>query len=138
MGYWRGYVWGPQIQLTYWALANPRYANVTEVRAARRAMVAQAAALEREVWRTSGHLCENYCPGNSSQSGPIAPGQAACCGGNMYHWGALTGFVSLLEAGLYDDGDGVTNLALKSDDEPSKSESDRVSVHAVRTLNVLK
>ena len=118
LGYWRGYVWGPQIQLTYWALDNPRYANVTEVRAARRAMVAQAAALEREVWRTSGHLCENYCPGNSSQSGPIAPGQAACCGGNMYHWGALTGFVSLLEAGLYDDDSGSI-LGLKSDDEPT-------------------
>ena len=101
LGYWRGYVWAPQIQITYWGLDHPRYANVTQVRAARQAMVAPSESLEREVWRSSGHICENFCPGNVSTSGTIASGKAACCGGHMYHWGALTGFIGLLEAGLY-------------------------------------
>lgn len=70
----------------------------------RKAMVMQAAALERQVWQSSGQICENFCPGNISvfHSGGIAPGKAECCGGHMYHWGALTGFISLLEAGLYE------------------------------------
>ena len=91
LGYWRGYVWGPMIQLTYWGLQHPRYANVSEVTAGRKAMVAQAGAMELAVWRNSGHLCENYNPGK----------EAKCTGGTFYHWAALTGFVGLLEAGLY-------------------------------------
>ena len=51
-----------ETRLSLFLQANPRYANVTEVRAARRAMVAQAAALEREVWRTSGPSSREIMP----------------------------------------------------------------------------
>ena len=28
LGYWRGFVWAPWAQLTYWALENPRYSHL--------------------------------------------------------------------------------------------------------------
>ena len=48
----------------------------------------------RSTWWDSGHVCENWCPAKNG-------GEGKCCGGVFYHWGALTGFVALLEAGLY-------------------------------------
>jgi hypothetical protein len=39
-------------------------------------------------------VCENWCPAKNG-------GEGKCCSGVFYHWGALTGFVALLEAGLY-------------------------------------
>lgn len=29
--YWRGRIWGPQVQLLWWALNHPNYANISEV-----------------------------------------------------------------------------------------------------------
>ena len=114
LGYWRGFVWAPQIQIAYWGLKNPRYRNVNEVQTVRKAMVLQAAALEREVWQSSGHICENFCPGNVStfHSGGIALGKAECCGGPTYHWGTLTGFISLLEVGLCEQEWTITCIAV--------------------------
>ena len=43
-------------------------------------------------WRRNGDVCENYMPHK------VAP---TCTGMPFYHWGALTGFLSLLDAGLY-------------------------------------
>ena len=43
-------------------------------------------------WRRNGDVCENYMPHK------VAP---TCTGLPFYHWGALTGFISLLDAGLY-------------------------------------
>jgi len=44
-------------------------------------------------WRRNGDVCENYMPHK------VAP---TCTGMPFYHWGALTGFLSLLDAGLYE------------------------------------
>ena len=89
--YWRGLVWGPMTLLTYWGLR--RYDHLPEVRAARLALVAQHRALFLSVWRRHAHICENYSPARAT-----ARDGDDCTGMNFYHWGALTGFVSLLEA----------------------------------------
>jgi hypothetical protein len=106
LGYWRGYIWAPMIQLVWWGLDNPRYENITQVALGRKALVKQSYAMELSTWRNSGHICENYCPakhatGTTSWQPNATDAEARCCGGNFYHWGALTGFVGLLEAGLY-------------------------------------
>ena len=63
------------------------------MRAARLALVAQHRALFLSVWRRHAHVCENYSPARAT-----ARDGDDCTGMNFYHWGALTGFVSLLEA----------------------------------------
>ena len=41
LGYWRGYVWGPMAQLTYWSLANKNYAKNEAVNSGRKALTKQ-------------------------------------------------------------------------------------------------
>ena len=47
-----------------------------------------------EQWRAHRRICENYYP---------AKGHVGCSPGamQMYHWGALAGFVSLIDEGYY-------------------------------------
>eukprot|EP00656_Telonema_subtile_P004654 TRINITY_DN12117_c0_g1_i3.p1 TRINITY_DN12117_c0_g1~~TRINITY_DN12117_c0_g1_i3.p1 ORF type:complete len:517 (-),score=119.06 TRINITY_DN12117_c0_g1_i3:216-1766(-) len=92
LGYWRGYVWGPMIQLTYWALANPVYDNVPVVVQGRKALAKQATAMMLNQWRLHRHVCENYNPHKNGTD---------CTGDKFYHWGGLAGFVSILEGGYY-------------------------------------
>ena len=87
--YWRGLVWGPMTLLTYWGLR--RYDHLPEVRAARLALVAQHRALFLSVWRRHA-TCAELAARATARDGDD------CTGMNFYHWGALTGFVSLLEA----------------------------------------
>lgn len=89
---WRGYVWGPMIQLTYWALAAPEYAHISLVSQGRKALAKQATAMMVNQWRLHRHVCENYNPHHNGTD---------CTGDKFYHWGGLAGFVSLLEAGFY-------------------------------------
>jgi hypothetical protein len=56
----RGYIWGPQAQLTYWSLQN--YDHVPAVRAGRKAMCKQLAGLMMSQWNQHRHICENYNP----------------------------------------------------------------------------
>jgi len=60
LGYWRGFVWGPMAQLTFWALEN--YAHVPDVAAARSALAGQHGAMFLEQWRLNRHVCENFSP----------------------------------------------------------------------------
>ena len=92
LGYWRGYVWGPMALLTYWGLAE--YDHVPIVRQGRRALVKQMRALMLEQWRSRGLICENFYPAKGAVPSGCSPGAM-----HMYHWGALTGFIGLLEAG---------------------------------------
>ena len=48
LGYWRGYVWGPMAQLTYWSLQN--YDHVPSVRKGRKALVKQMGSLMMSQW----------------------------------------------------------------------------------------
>jgi hypothetical protein len=56
----RGYIWGPQAQLTYWSLQN--YDHVPAIRAGRKAMCKQLAGLMMSQWDQHRHICENYNP----------------------------------------------------------------------------
>jgi hypothetical protein len=93
LGYWRGYVWGPMVQLTYWGLL--RYDDVPSVRTARKSLCKQMTGLMLSQWNRNGHICENYGPHRWT---------ADCTGNKFYHWGALAGFISLIEAGYYYNG----------------------------------
>ena len=75
--------------LVYWGLDNPEYANVTGVSTARKGLAHSYATMWMETaWRPSHTVCENYCVAK----------HGGCCGDTFYHWGALAGFMSLLEA----------------------------------------
>lgn len=90
----KGFVWGPMAQLTYWSLRE--YDHVPIVRRARKALCKQMTALMLSQWRTNRHICENY---NPHQTADTSGGD--CTGTKFYHWGALTGLISLIEDGKY-------------------------------------
>ena len=54
------------IQLTYWSLQHPRYANVSAVTSARKALAAQSEEMFLSVWHASRHVCENYSPNRAA------------------------------------------------------------------------
>lgn len=59
LGYWRGYVWGPMAQLTYWSLQN--YDHVPAVRQGRKALCKQMNELMLWQWRKKqAHLRELF------------------------------------------------------------------------------
>ena len=90
LGYWRGYVWGPMAQLTYWSFSE--YAHVPQVAAARAALVRQMQAMFLAQWRANRHVCENFAPGRNASE---------CTGTKFYTWGALAGLLAIEDAGLY-------------------------------------
>ena len=101
LGYWRGFVWGPMALLTYWGLAHPAYATLPLVAKARAALCAQMEALFLRQWRLNRHVCENFSPRKFGTVGRTGDNSTECTGMHFYHWGALTGFIGLLEAGFY-------------------------------------
>jgi hypothetical protein len=90
--YWRGLVWGPMAQITYWALEE--YAHVPAVAAAKAALAKQHGAMFLEQWRGFRNVCENYSPLRNSSGG-------GCSGTPFYSWGACSGLLALQERGLY-------------------------------------
>ena len=90
LGYWRGYVWGPMAQLTYWSFSA--YAHVPEVAVARAALVKQMNAMFMDQWRRNRHVCENFAPAHNATE---------CTGTKFYTWGALAGLLAIEDAGLY-------------------------------------
>jgi hypothetical protein len=88
--YWRGNAWAPLAMLTYWGLEHEAYASVAPVQVARAGLANAYAKMWMETaWRPSRQVCENFCVNE----------QGGCCGDSFYHWGALAGFMSILEAG---------------------------------------
>lgn len=115
--YWRGRIWGPMLQISYWALAE--YSHPV-VRNATAGLVAQSYNLLRKEWRGGwgpanmtaavadgsaaaglsfagiGHMVfENY--GADTGEGHSFSSSAQ----PLYHWGALAGFIGLQAAGFY-------------------------------------
>ena len=90
LGYWRGYVWGPMAQVAYFSLRE--YDHLEIVRNGRKALCSQMKKLMLSQWHSNRHICENYNPHRNGTD---------CTGTKFYHWGALTGLISLLEEGLY-------------------------------------
>lgn len=93
LGYWRGYTWGPMAMLTYWSLEE--YVHLPSVKAAKAALCKQMTAMMLNQWHMNRHICENFCPHRTLQCG------SDCTGDHFYHWGALTGLISLMDAGHY-------------------------------------
>merc|ERR1711953_936438 len=85
---------GPMAQLTYWALQQ--YPDVPIVAKGRRALARQMTSMGLNQWHKHHHVCENYNPGFVA-----ANNGTDCTGDHFYHWGGLTAFVSLIEAGFY-------------------------------------
>ena len=79
-------------QLTYWSLSDPTYADVQAVTTARKAMCKQLTAMMMNQWHRNRHICENYNPHHDAGD---------CSGDRFYHWGGLTGLISLIEEGYY-------------------------------------
>ena len=90
LGYWRGYVWGPMAQLTYWSLQA--YDHLDSVNVARKALCNQMTQMFLNMWDKKGHVCENFSPHKDADE---------CTGDHFYHWGALAGMISLIEEGYY-------------------------------------
>ena len=90
--YWRGRIWAPHAQLLYWGLKN--YDHVPAAQAARKVLVSEAKRLFLRDWLALRHVNENTNPLTGSGSDNTSADPA-------YHWGALSGFLSFQEAGLY-------------------------------------
>ena len=78
LGYWRGFVWGPQAQLTYWALQQ--YPHVPAVAKGRKALAKQMTAMGMNQWHLHHHVCENYNPGFTTMNKG-----SDCTGDHFYH-----------------------------------------------------
>ena len=83
--YWRGRIWGPTNFLTYLGLKNYPDDSV------RKALVEKSARLMLLGWNEKGYIYENW----NAITGE--GGDRSSCD-TFYHWGALLGFMSLLEA----------------------------------------
>lgn len=90
--YWRGRIWGPHYQLMYWALRT--YDHVPQVRAARLELVTMGKSLVEQNWNLFRQVAENV-------NGIIGVAEDVGSADPFYHWGALFGFVSFLENGVY-------------------------------------
>ena len=106
--------------LTYWSLEE--YSHIKAVKDAKAALAKQMRSLMLSQWHQHRHICENYNPhknadtsqsdaGNGHQSGKLSVRREEeqrveqdagdCTGTTFYHWGALTGLLSLFEAGQF-------------------------------------
>lgn len=90
--YWRGRIWGPHLQLLFWSLRE--YDHVPSVRSARQVLIKQAAKLLANTWSTFHQVAENW-------NGVIGYAEDVNSADPFYHWGALSGFLGLLEGGYY-------------------------------------
>lgn len=88
--------------LTFWGLAHPNYSALPVVTEARAALCKQMAALFLSQWRRNRHVCENFSPWRNATE---------CTGMHFYHWGALAGFISLIDAGFYQYAEPVHSAA---------------------------
>eukprot|EP01084_Bolivina_argentea_P096645 173745_1 len=84
--YWRGLTWGPMSQLVWWSLDE--YVDQSDiVKNGQNALMKQMNAMMLNVWNNKRHICENYSPSKD---------HTECTGVHFYHWGGLSGFLSLI------------------------------------------
>jgi neutral trehalase len=88
--YWRGRIWGPMNYLVYMGLRN------YDLPEARRILAEKSATLMMENVKIHGYIYENY---NAITGNYKNPKEAAYRGDKYYHWGALLGFIRLMEEG---------------------------------------
>ena len=86
--YWRGRIWAPLNFLVYLGLRN------YDLKEAREPLVEKSKNLLLKSWISDGYVFENY--NSTTGQGDDTPRSD-----KFYHWGALLGFISLMEAGYY-------------------------------------
>lgn len=86
--YWRGRIWAPLNFLVYMGLRN------YDLPDARKAMSEKSKNLLLKSWLKDGYVFENY----SSVTGA---GDDVGNSDKFYHWGALLGFITLIEEGYF-------------------------------------
>jgi len=84
--YWRGRIWAPMNFLVYLGIRN------YDLPDARRDIVEKSSSLLLQSWTAERHIYENY----NSETGQ---GDDAGMSDKFYHWGALLGFIGLMEEG---------------------------------------
>jgi hypothetical protein len=90
--YWRGRAWAPQAFLTWMGLQ--RYAHLPQAAAARAELAGMASAVFLKQWALFGQVNENL-------DGLLGLGSDSVRADSFYHWGALGGFLGLLEEGVF-------------------------------------
>jgi hypothetical protein len=89
--YWRGRIWAPLNFLVYMGLRNYDTPAINDVR---RQLAGKSRDLLLKSWLSDGYVFENY---NAS----TGQGDDVTNSDKFYHWGALLGYISLLEQGYY-------------------------------------
>lgn len=85
--YWRGRIWAPMNFLVYLGLRNYKLDK------ARKDLVSKSVELLLNQWLNNGYICENY----NAETGECTDVESSDL---YYHWGALLGFISLIENGF--------------------------------------
>ena len=88
--YWRGRIWAPTNFLCYLGLRKQKLTDACAD------MAKKSLALLLKEWRMHGHVHENY-------NGDDGMGCDVRSSDKFYHWGGLTGWIALMEAGVVDD-----------------------------------
>jgi len=91
--YWRGRIWGPMLQLTWWGFSHDKYSQVPGAQAAKRSLEEQGRYWLLIMWLSDGKVMENY---NGVHGWSVDVGTA----NPFYHWGALAGWTGLRANGL--------------------------------------
>ena len=92
--YWRGRIWGPMNFLVYLGLKNYHLPQATKL------LAEKSNQLFIQNVNLNGYVFENY---NSITGNITNPAEGRREGDNYYHWGALLGFIALMENGLVAD-----------------------------------
>ena len=87
--YWRGRIWGPLNFLVYMGLRNYDFPQV------RKEFAEKSKRLFLQSWLKDGYVFENY-------NATTGQGDDTLRSDKYYHWGALLGYISLVENGLVD------------------------------------
>ncbi len=90
--YWRGRIWGPMNFLVYLGLKN------YDLPEAHKILAEKSNDLMMDNVKLNGYIYENY---NAITGNVKNPAEGKKMGDNYYHWGALLGFIELMEKGYF-------------------------------------
>jgi hypothetical protein len=89
--YWRGRIWAPLNFLVYLGLRNY---DTPKINDARKQLAEKSRNLLLKSWNAHGYVFENY-------NADAGTGDDKENSDKFYHWGALLGFIDLIEQGYY-------------------------------------